>query len=362
MAQYVFNLVNSVSGALSSDEQRWQVVLGVIQTMKGAGWFTRGSSIYGTSGTTFSATPDSTDRWAGKTVLQAIGAGNFSAWHVLEHTAGHQACVSFGRGSPIVTTFTVAKNKFETAGAWRNAGSVTANVRPADTTSSPALDREVAGTTITPTNFLVITAGLNTIWHCIARDDGQTVYCFTENPTAIDSVYNLWGLAKMSHPSSGNTNPWVILAGRGGDYNTWSSTITNVFIRGVTPLVASQSYGMTQMYGGAGTVLMSSGAISADPFSGKFRIAPIGLWTDNAGANHTIFTLPDLCSVPIAWAHRDPINSLQYMKLGGFGFPWDGITSFGGTARVADFIAMDVEGEVGSPGISSAFWLGQERL
>lgn len=359
MASYRFDVENIIPMSADSTNHRWTIVQGVIALMKTAGWSTRGSSTTGTAGTAYSSTPDGVDRWVGQTYTQAVDAGNNFIWNILEHTAGHQVAILFGRGTPNYCHFVVAKNKFETGGAWRNGGSVSATVRPEDITSSPAQDREVVQNDV-PSNFLFLSSLLDTYWHAVVRDDGQAIYVVAENSAASESFYSLWGIWKLQDPSSGDSNPWIAASAKGLTSANLGDVVANNNITGRIPTAAQRLYAITRLKI-AGNDILGSGNIGNDPFTGNERVSPIGLWTDVAPV-HIRFTLPDLCYVPDSWGNRDQFNGRTYTAFGVIGLPWDEVTNTGGTQHDADFIAADIVSTDGGTSSPSALNVGVEVL
>jgi hypothetical protein len=294
----------------------------------------------------------------GLTNTQAVGGSGY-IWHVLEHTAGHQVCVSFSRAGTLFVNWTIAKNKFETAGAWRNGGSVNSAARPTDVTSSPTQDQEVDQGT-TPANFIILSVVHNNTYHIAARDDGEAVFVITENNTLTADNYSMWAFWKNQNPNPADTNPWIVSAVRNLTISNMGDSTSNGITRGRTPLSGAHPYAFTRLRV-VGTDLMATGNMGADPFSGNSRICPLGLWTSTSPI-HIRFTIPDLCYVPASWADRDQFNGRAYTVFGDLGMPWDEATNTGGTQRTADFIALDVLGDGNGAGVSSAFNTGLEVI
>jgi hypothetical protein len=363
-ATYFFSLnhviTNIGSGGSNISEARWFMMKEFLATMKLAGWVTRGSSISGSAGSLYSSAPDGVDRWTGRTVTEAWDGSN-GIWQVLEHGTSHAQVVLTFQLAGMTMALAYAKNKFETGGAWRNVAAV--STRPTDTVSTPVWEREVP-TWGAPNTFGVAAFPGTNYYHFMARDDGANAYAIVDTPTATTLELNIFGFSKLVTTNTADTNPVITWAARGIDHMIQYSDET-------TGPIYSRDFDGTLRFRQIARIKNRTSPYDlfegllplADPFNGKGRLGPLAVWATGANPKYFRGTIPDVARAMQAWNHRDPVNSLNYMTFGCFAFPWDGSTSLGGTARTAEFLAMDVEGGGvgGGGGAPKAFWTGMEN-
>jgi hypothetical protein len=335
------NLTSDVNGQ-SVQFRTWEYLANGVTFLQANGWFTRGSSIDGSAGTLYSSTPDGVDRWAGLTRAQAQGNSNL-IWHVLEHSvSGCQLVIAFsGAGGGLLGFFAWAKNKFEDSGAWRNAGSVTANVRPEDLTSSPASDREV-DMDGSDTNFLLPQGGSQAGEYRFSygtRVDGTGFY-FLEFPdgsaTPGTSQHgSLMAVFPLLDPATGDTNPFLAFGMRSGVYahigfgDTPSTNPGRVVGRTSGGRRKYCAYTFSAAAAGTGGSIFSdfnSPLKAADPFSGRYRALVMPFWCDTSPA-HMRTTLGDFYAVSNSFAEKQTYLDLdggRYFRYGDFLLPWGG--------------------------------------
>ncbi len=347
MALYTSSVYQNVVAA-DLNELAWLWARNTIAYLKTVGWTTRGSSIDGTSGNAWSATPDTTDRWAGLSLLQARGAGgNTAIWHVIQNTAtGLQACILLSTASAV--TMVVSVNKLDNGGVWRGGGT-SAAARPADTTSTPAVGRESATGAITPNTPVGSTTYR---FNYLARYDGKGFYSyyFPDSGAVSNTLCSVMGMFPTNQVKVGETNPYIsmvmtqvamALTG-GGNTSVWSST------------PSSHTNWMTGRSGSAGNAyryrplsVMASTATAAasdiigntfsndpDPDTAKLPMFSTGIWTDGSappgsadahfrGAVPDVFMVSSLSPV----VQFVTFNTMKYIVLGNFAFPYGGLVT-----------------------------------
>lgn len=361
-SQYNGGLGTLTAGTGDYVWQHAQQLVARLKAMTVAPWVTRGSSRVNAAVATFSATPDGVDNWSTLTgtVAQFCGTGSSSSpWHILENPlTGWQVRIQVHPTTAPQTSgyleIAVAKNKFETGGAWRNAGSVTAAIAPADTTSSPTVDREQSsgqdtGSTLPPFD------SLNTRYRNVIgnRPDGKGFYSFSMAETPSLSAGNLQfctviGTApQVLHGDQAalTTNTQAVFRFI-GDALTNGCNIASPDTAPATTwrMKVRENDGSTKNCAGLetcftnGTVVFSGAtAAVADSAYAKLPIGPLAWFSNNTFVLRG--ALPDVWIVPSSFNSLGSFNLLQYMKIGRFLWPWDGVTSLGGTARVGYFWA-----------------------
>lgn len=369
MPAYIYSVNNANNFVGQSFEQfQLKIIKWFLSTLKSAGWFTRGSSISGSAGHIYSATPDGVDGWTGATDTQIFDGANV-IWQVLEHpTTGAQICLTWGTATNTLGLI-YAKNKFETAGAWRTSTAV--GTRPTDVTSTLAVEREIplnASPSLRQWNF-----GIN-YYHIIARDDGAAAFIYCDAPGSGVDDPAVMGFAMLRTTNMDDTNPVVTWSASGGTAypSYYQGTVTPIESRDTSVIGAlhAQWFGVIKATGcfgefAPGTAdLFDSLLPLADIFDGKGRLGPLTVWSSNSTPAYFRGTIPDLQRAMTAWGNRDLINDKTFIKLGAYAFPWDGQTDMGGAARSASFLAFDVEqtaGGAGGEGVT-AFWTAMEKL
>ncbi len=352
MAYTYFVSANNLTG--TGSERPWRNWLIWIASLKTAGWTVRGSSCTGTSGTAYSSTPDGVDRWVDKTSSEAVAVDNQPVWIVLEHaTSLAQVCFTFATNSA-GRKFIIAKNKFESGGAWRTSTGV--NTRPTDT-SSIAKERELSSVD-SPDNVWGNTVDVRV--HAMSRSDGEASWLVQDFAGAPDNGVPFAGFAKLKTSNAADTNPYITLFTSTADVTTFVSANFPSCPMRVLLQTGSSEWIWLAAIKGFGNYL--SAVVGTNPFTGKGVLYPCVTFSVQTNPQYYRGTIPDLAQAPAGYATRDGINSLTYMKFGGFAFPWDGVTSMGGSSRVANFMAMDLEQQDAGGGSPAPFNAGVEAL
>ncbi len=336
----------------TSSERSWKNWLIWIANLKTAGWTARGSSCTGSSGTAYSSTPDGVDRWVGKTSAEAAAVDNQPVWLVLEHaTSLAQICFTFAGGT-VAQTFIIARNKFETGGAWRTSTGV--NARPTDTAST-AKERELSSVDA-PNNVWGNTAGVRV--HAMSRSDGEASWLVQDFAGAPDNGVPFAGFAKLKTANVADTNPYITLFTSTSDVTAFVAANLGSCPMRVLLQTGSSEWIWIAAIKGYSTYLSTS--VGNNPFTGKGVLYPCPMFSIQTIPQYYRGTIPDLAQAPDGYVTRDGINNLTYMTFGGFAFPWDGSSSMGGTARFANFMAMDLEKQTASGGSPAPFNTGIE--
>jgi hypothetical protein len=320
------------STIVSSAEISFQFVKAIIAALKtspGGACITRGSSSAGTV-VAYSATPDGVDRWFGATAVEALSGSGF-AWQILESTSGLQYLFAVKFDGSIYLG--CAKNKFETAGAWRNAGSVTALVAPSDVTSTPEQDREV----VPPSPLSMYgpyppSAGLTSRFHVWKRVDGEGFVVVATHATGNVGQFYLGGVFKLTTPKDGDTNPYVVMCSQGGTGGGCSWTAydnngpTHSQIWGRVPVDGVVPYSFVEPW--AGEAVYGRSDLTVDPFTGKFQALPIQLFSRAATSRmHFRGCMPGMFRAQDSHVTFDTINSASQIVFDDLIFEWDGATT-----------------------------------
>jgi hypothetical protein len=346
-------VVHQSFSASGGNDLAWFWCRDTVAYLKSLGYTTRGSSINGTSGNLFSATPDGVDHWAGLDATQARGASqNTAVWHVLENpTTGHQVCLNLTVTTSAVTVV-FAQNKFENAGVWRGGGT-SAAVRPADTTSSPAVSRECA------TGAIALTAPSGaTVFRLsvLVRRDGKGFYSYYHPDSGAVAVNqsSAMGTFPMTQVKTGEVNQYMafvvpqsaLALTNGGAGAVWQNTVSsniNYFTgrsggAGTAFRYLPMAISSGSSPASAGDILGNTNSNDADPDTAKLPMWSIGLWTDGSAPPgsadaHYRGAIPDVFLVTVL----SPVvsfctfNSRKYLVIGAFAFPYGGSVTPRGT-------------------------------
>jgi hypothetical protein len=308
-------------------EGAFSYLKGIVTTLKtGASpYVTKGSSSGG-SITAFSATPDGVDRWTGKTAAEAVSSSG-PVWHVLEDSFGVQVLLAIqGDASLPLVFFGVAKNKFETSGAWRNAGSVSEIVYPRDTTSVVDKDQDVIGGTGGGIIYPYSNSGADQRFHVMRRTDAPGFYAVAVR-AGVEGDYYLGGFCKLTAPKTTDTNPYVVFGGREGGGCSWvtydlalGSGHSDVWAR--VPTDGTIRYCFGQWRAGSENV-WERAEFGPDPFSGAYQGGLIPIYSRATGAAHIRGFLPDLERAIPAHISGTFANAAQTQVIfGDLIFPW----------------------------------------
>lgn len=316
------------------EDSSWNFMLALLAALKsatGGAYTTRGSSSAG-SISAFSATPDGVDRWTGKTVAEVLTSTNY-AWHILEApTSGIQVLLAIRNNGDGFMYIGVAKNKFETAGAWRNAGSVGVTTSPRDETSVPEHERDVVPTspasisTPRPTH-----TGAMARFHVWKRADGEGFMVVATEQTGAEDRFYLGGIFKLVDPRAGDTNPFIVICQQGGPggcdsdlYDVAGPGHADVF--GRIPTDGIIRYSFAQLY--AGERIYDRATLGPSPFSGKYQALPVVLFSRAVAlTEHFRGTLTDVYRAHDSHATHDVVNAAAQIIFDDLMFPWDGTTT-----------------------------------
>lgn len=352
----------------------WEAAQRLVQMLKQctvAPWVTRGSSRIDRSNVaTYSATPDGVDRWTGfdgPTNLMLNDAfdflgfpdGSSVVWHVLENTvSGYQICIMAGATNTApALALILSKNKFETAGTWR-AGGTSATVRPTDTASSPAYNREISTGRETGGVVVSFTFPSAGVWsqRLCNRPDGRGFYYWV-----INGLTETTGNAYMmgTAPVTGTPltlsyiqNNQIVLHSRQADLDNqamnqaspntnWSGGPLNYSIKGMVNAVV-KNFGIAQWDLVSGTF---AGIVNGvDPEIGRRGLLPLLLYTESPSPGAVRLSLPDVyyssigISNPATEAFRthnlevSKPRVLAHLGVSRIVFPWPGLDVGAATA------------------------------
>ncbi len=359
MADYTV-LQKTYIALASADARQFKMGNDLANFLISMGWTCRGSS--NRSG--FSATPDGVNRWVGGTDATVLN-GLLLVWMVLENDNGHQVCLEMCGGGGLAAFFcSFSLNKFETGGAWRtDGGAIAAGVRPKDTSSSPAVGREISSVTkcdMWPSG----TADSRIImW---AREDHEGFGMVNRyNATALTSGSGgLCSVQKITLPAEGDDNPYVVMqntnSGAGQQAATYILASPSAQERIIGRLSTGLTYYSLVYLTGTADVQTS---MTADPWTGGEIEIPMILWAPVA-PKHIRAALPDILRVRAGINYGTRIRDAERLVVGNWSIPWDPTqASPNAEADVASTVTplIAVSNTGGGAG-SKGFNLGMELL
>lgn len=331
MAQWQMHLNQVVPASSDDTEQAFEWLKALIALFKTAphAYTTRGSSLAG-SVTAHSATPDGVDRWATATRAQAVSNSDY-IWNVLQSPLGMQLLFLLkGNASTSGAAeifIGIAKNKFETPGAWRSA--VDEVTWPRDITSSPERDRDIIIDDSDPYADAFFNAASQR-FHFWKRTDAEGFYVVITRTdgASTDSGISFGGVAKLNEPRTGDSNPYLVWLSQlgGADWSTWNDAgPTHSPIFGRVPSVGTVRYSMVEPIVASDRVWDE---IAEDPFSGLFQALKIAVFTKAVGVQpHVRGFFPDLYrAYPDHSTHDFSNLGKTGIIFGDFILPWDGVT------------------------------------